>query len=91
MPKDQTWFAVKDLRERWRVSRSWISKQCREHKLIFVTTVNGVLFHRDTVHLFEELHGRLLHLGQVEKEVEDIARSQLQLEFSDVVHELSSN
>lgn len=88
MPKEQTWFDLVELRKSWNVSRAWLQRQIRAGNLLSVKTVNGQLVHKSEVRKFVRDFGHLLRCGQVEKEVEDIAASQLHFEFSNTIHEL---
>lgn len=89
MANQQTWLDLIELRKRWKVSRAWLIRLHRAGRLPIVSTVNGPLVHKDHYEAFERLHPEEIRLGVVEKEVEDITRTQLKFEFSDLIHDLS--
>jgi hypothetical protein len=89
-PTSETYLYLHELRDLWNVSANHIRHWKRDGLLPGHTTVSGLLFHKNDIANFARKHASLLRAAVVEKEVENIRKTQMAFEFSTLIHNLES-
>ena len=84
--KMETWLYIHELRDYWKVETAIIRRWGRDGILPSLSSAMGRLFHKDDIAKFEKnWPNHLLH-AQVQKEVEDIRKTQMELDFCTTIH-----